>query len=101
MVVDTGADKCFFDHQLAYTIGINPVHGGKMGQVAGITDTAPTAAYPVRLFLVRFDLELTIEDAEFTALGEGFNGLLGTVGFLDQFQKATFIPGSSFELTLP
>lgn len=46
MVVNTGADAYFIDHNLAYTIGINPVAGGAMGTVQDLSAEQPTASTP-------------------------------------------------------
>lgn len=101
MVVDTGADACFIDHHLAYSVGINPVDGRAMGTVQGLSAEQPTARYPVELYLPQFDISFHV-DALFSPLQTpGWNGLLGHRGFLDQFKRVTFYPGESFELELP
>jgi hypothetical protein len=100
MVIDTGADACFIDHNLAYSVGINPVAGGALGTVQGLSAEQPTARYPVQLYLPSFDLSLSVQ-AFFSPLHTpGWNGLLGHQGFLDQFKRVTFYPGESFELEL-
>ncbi|MBK7952062.1 MAG: hypothetical protein IPK00_25760 [Deltaproteobacteria bacterium] len=100
MVVDTGADQCFVDHRLAYTIGINPVDGGVMGTVVGVGSEQPTARYPVDLFIPAFGLSLQT-DVCFSILNmPAMNGLLGHEGFLNRFRRVTFRPGDSFELEL-
>ena len=96
MVVDTGSDACYFDHNLAYTIGVNPVQGGTISEVRALTTSHPTAVFPVRIVLPQLEMELDIE-AEFTQL-PGWNGLLGHVGFLEHFERVTFVPGQYFEL---
>lgn len=97
MLVDTGADACFIDHQIAYTLGLNPVQGKRISSVEGIDSKNPTAIYPVVLRLTQFDIDFSI-DAHFTTLRKGWNGLLGHSGFLDQFSRVTFFPGHGFEL---
>lgn len=101
MVVDTGADACFVDHNLAYTIGINPIAGGAIGTVQDLSSESPTALYPVELYLPQFDLSFQIE-AYFTTLqNSGWNGLLGHKSFLERFKRVTFYPGARFELEFP
>lgn len=98
MIVDTGADRCFVDHRLAYTIGINPVDGGALGTVVGIASEQPTAIFPVDLHVPAFAFSLRI-DVCFSILNmPGMNGLLGHDGFLNRFRRVTFRPGDSFEL---
>lgn len=93
MIVDTGADACFIDHRLAYSIGINPVDGGAIGSVWGLSEESPTARYPVDLYLSEFDLSFRV-DVFFAILeSPGMNGLLGHEGFLDRFRRVSFIPG--------
>lgn len=100
MIVDTGADACFIDHRLAYSIGVNPVHGGAMGTVRGIAEERPTARFPVDLHLPIFDLTFRV-DVFFSFLeSPGMNGLLGHTGFLDRFRRVSFYPGEAFELEL-
>jgi hypothetical protein len=100
MIVDTGADACFIDHRLAYSIGINPVDGGAIGSVRGLSEESPTARYPVDLYLSEFDLSFRI-DAFFSFLeSPGMNGLLGHAGFLDRFRRVSFYPGVAFEMEL-
>lgn len=100
MLVDTGADACFVDHQVAYSIGINPVEGGAMGTVLGISSEQPTARYPVDLHAPSLGLSLRV-DVFFSTLNmPGSNGLLGHFGFLDQFRRVSFYPGRTFELEL-
>jgi hypothetical protein len=101
MVVDTGADACFVDHHLAYTVGVNPTAGGAMGTVQDLSSESPTALYPVELYLPQFDLGFPV-DVYFTTLqNSGWNGLLGHKGFLERFTRVTFYPGDRFELELP
>ncbi len=100
MLVDTGADACFVDHRIAYEVGINPIDGGAMGTVVGISSEQPTARYPVDLLFPSLGLSLRV-DVLFSILNmPGLNGLLGHVGFLDQFRCVSFFPGESFELEL-
>ena len=61
MLIDTGADACFVDHQLAYSVGINPVEGGAMGTVQGISSEQPTARYPVDVHFPSLGLRLQID----------------------------------------
>lgn len=98
MLVDTGADACFVDHQIAYAVGINPIDGGAMGTVVGISSEQPTARYPVDLLVPSLGLCMHV-DVLFSILNmPGLNGLLGHVGFLDQFRRVSFYPGIAFEL---
>ena len=100
MLVDTGADACIVDHQIAYSIGINPVDGGSMGTVLGISSEQPTARYPVDLHVQSLGLSMRV-DVLFSILNmPGLNGLLGHAGFLDRFHRVSFYPGKSFELEL-
>ncbi len=100
MLVDTGADACFVDHRIAYEVGINPVDGGAMGTVVGISSEQPTALYPVDLLVPQLDLSLRV-DVLFSILNmPGLNGLLGHLGFLDRFRRVSFYPGEAFELEL-
>lgn len=100
MLVDTGADACFFDHQLAYSVGIDPVDGGAMGTVLGISSEQPTARFPIDLHVPSLGLSLRV-DVFFSILNmPGLNGLLGHAGFLDRFRRVSFHPGESFELEL-
>jgi hypothetical protein len=101
MVLDTGADACFIDHHLAYSVGINPISGGALGTVQGLSVEQPTARYPVELHFPSFDMSLHV-DVFFSPLQTpGWNGLLGHQGFLDQFKRVTFYPGTKFDLELP
>lgn len=100
MLVDTGADACFVDHRIAYSIGINPVDGGAMGTVLGIASKQPTARYPVDLHVSAIGLSMRV-DVFFSILDmPGSNGLLGHFGFLDRFRCVSFNPGEAFELEL-
>ncbi|MGH7288673.1 MAG: hypothetical protein ACREI8_11715 [Myxococcota bacterium] len=100
MVVDTGADACYFDHQLAYEIGVNPVHGGKISKVEAMSSSHPTARFPVTISLPQLGVDFPV-DAEFAQLQKGWNGMLGHQGFLERFERVTFVPGQYFELVLP
>lgn len=100
MLIDTGADACYFDHQLAYTLGIDPVHGGQMSEVQALNTAHPSARFPVTLALPQFGLELPVQDAYFTTLQRGWNGLLGHRGFLERFERVTFAPGRTIELVM-
>jgi len=100
VVIDTGADACYFNHEYAYAIGINPVHGGRISSVEGLSGSQPTARFPVKMSLPQLDLDFEL-DAYFAVLQKGWNGMLGHQGFLDRFERITFVPGQYFELVLP
>jgi len=100
MIVDTGADACYLDHRLAYSIGINPVDGGAIGMVRGLSGMQPAARFPVDVFIPDFGLGFRT-DVNFSLMEHpGMNGLLGHVGFLERFRRVTFFPGRAFELEL-
>ena len=100
MLVDTGADACFIDHRLAYSIGLNPVEGGRVGSVQGIGDALPTAEFPIDLILTSFDFTLRIRALFSPMESSGWNGLLGHRDFLERFECASFYPGVRFDLAL-
>ena len=100
MLVDTGADACFVDHRIAYSVGINPIDGGAMGTVLGVSSEQPTARYPVDLQIPSLGLSMRV-DVYFSILNmPGLNGLLGHEGFLNRFRRVSFYPGQTFELEL-
>ena len=103
VLIDPGADKCYFNDQLAYTFGVNPADGRVTRKVAYMhkDDEAPTAVFPITAEFPQLGLEIDIPDAEFTRLRKGWNGLLGHHGFLNLFESVTFIPQQRVDLVLP
>lgn len=98
MVVDSGADACFFDHNLTVPLGFNPVQGGRISKVQALATEHPTAWFPVQVRFPQLDMQWEI-NAGFTQLQGGWNGVLGHEGFFDRFERVTFVPGQYFELT--
>jgi len=100
MVLDTGADHCLFNAELAHTIGINPLDGGHVVGTQGVGGSALTALWPIDLEVPELDESFHVR-AQFGQLPAGVNGLLGNHGFLDCFEKVAFYPKEKrFELGL-
>ena len=100
MLVDPGADECFFSDQLAYTFGLNPFDGSAFSAVGTIDAKQTTAIFPVVAEFPQLGIEMEIERANFTQLRKGWNGLLGHGGFLNHFESVTFFPGNCVDMVL-
>jgi len=100
MVLDTGSDHCLFNAELAHTVGMNPLDGGRVVGTQGVGGSAPTALWPVDLELPELDETFQVR-AQFGQLPPGVNGLLGNHGFIDRFTRVAFHPKAhQFELEL-
>ncbi len=96
MVVDSGADHCLFNNELAHERGLNPLEGGHVVGTSGVGGTAQTAVWPIEVVVDLVDLvdlhtRFTIW-AQFAQLPPGANGLLGNHGFFDHFERLRFFP---------
>lgn len=54
-VIDTGSDRCMFDHELAISIGMNPYQDGMEQEAVGIGGREPIAVAPIELVVPAFD----------------------------------------------
>lgn len=98
VVLDTGSDRCMFDHELALLVGLNVYQAGSTSRATGIGGSEEIALFPIE---VRFpdlgDASWQIM-AQFKKLPDGINGVLGHAGFLGRM-TATFHRAESFELS--
>lgn len=99
-LVDTGSDLCVFDWAIAHMMGFDPHSVGMESNLAGLGSSEPQLAriVPITLYVPRLKRAFPL-NAQFCQIAGnlGVAGLLGHVGFLDQF-SITFARGEYFEI---
>ena len=96
--LDTGSDRCMFDHELPMWLGLNVYRDGALATATGIGGAEPIALFPIEVVfpdLGGLSWELT---AQFKSLPGSMNGVLGHAGFLGRM-RASFYRGDTFELS--
>ena len=84
VLVDSGADHCILDAQIAEVLGID-FRRGRKGKVVGITGVPEKIYfYPVRLKVGGWEYRTTIAFLEGLA-NYGHAGVVGQKGFFDKF----------------
>lgn len=96
-IIDTGSDRCMFDHELALSIGMNPYQDGQEAEAVGIGGAERIAVAPIELVIPAFEGQSWRIFAQFKRLPEGAPAILGHAGFLGR-TRATFTRGREFEL---
>ena len=96
-LLDTGPDHCFFDHELAISVGMNPATDGALDEVIGIGGREVIAIAPIEIVVPQLGGLSWRIYAQFTRLDEGTPALLGHGGFF-QFMRASFLHATTFEL---
>ncbi len=98
VVLDTGADRCIFDHELALLVGLNVYQAGSTSTATGIGGTEEISLYPIEVRFPDLDHASWQITAQFKTLPDGINGVLGHAGFLGRL-TATFNRAETFELS--
>lgn len=88
VVVDTGADRCMFDDQLALLVGINVSRDGASSRVVGIGGSEEAAVFPIDVVFPDLDNAAWEIQAQSKRLPDGFSGMLGHGGFLGRRSAA-------------
>jgi hypothetical protein len=97
-LLDTGADRCMFDHQLALLAGVNVYEAGASSSATGIGGLEKIAVFPIHVAFPNLDDASWEIHAQFKALPDGIDAILGHAGFLGRM-TATFVEGKEFELS--
>jgi hypothetical protein len=97
-VLDTGADRCMFDHRLALLVGVNVYQAGASNSATGIGGREEISVFPIEVEFPDLNNVSWEIFAQFKTLPDGINGILGHAGFLGRM-KAAFSYGKEFELS--
>ena len=96
MLVDTGADRCMFDVNLAEHIGVNPYMDGIEESATGIGGSEPVCIMPMTICLPQLECEYEEVMVQFKILPPGVAGMLGHEGF--DKMRISFSRGEYFDI---
>ena len=96
--LDTGSDRCMFDHELPMWLGLNVYEDGALSTATGIGGPESIALFPIEIVFPDLDGMTWEITAEFKSLPGDMNGVPGHAGFLGRM-RACFHRGETFEIS--